>query len=103
MISVLRTSGLPARYVCGYIETDGEKDGRLVGAVATHAWVEALVPGMEWVALDPTNNQWCGERHVAVSFGRDFADATPLRGTFKGSGGQKMSVKVRMRRKGNTP
>jgi transglutaminase-like putative cysteine protease len=103
MISVLRTSGLPARYVCGYIETDGEKDGRLVGAVATHAWVEALVPGMEWVALDPTNNQWCGERHVAVSFGRDFADATPLRGTFKGSGGQKMSVKVRMKRKGPTP
>jgi transglutaminase-like putative cysteine protease len=53
---------------------------------------------MEWVALDPTNNQWCGERHVAVSFGRDFADATPLRGTFKGSGGQKMTVKVVMKR-----
>lgn len=103
MISVLRTSGLPARYVCGYIETDGQQEGRLVGAVATHAWVEVLVPGMEWVALDPTNNQWCGERHVAVSFGRDFADATPLRGTFKGSGGQKMSVQVRMKRKENVP
>jgi len=99
MISVLRTAGLPARYVCGYIETDPPKGGgRLVGAVATHAWVEALVPGMEWVALDPTNDQWCGERHVAVSFGRDFADATPLRGTFKGSGGQKMTVKVVMKR-----
>jgi transglutaminase-like putative cysteine protease len=99
MISVLRTAGLPARYVCGYIETDPPKSGRrLVGAVATHAWVEALVPGMEWVALDPTNDQWCGERHVAVSFGRDFADATPLRGTFKGSGGQKMTVKVLMKR-----
>lgn len=99
MLSVLRTSGLPARYVCGYIETDPPKGAhRLVGAVATHAWVEVLVPGMEWVALDPTNNQWCGERHVAVSFGRDFADAAPLRGTFKGSGGQKMSVKVTMKR-----
>jgi transglutaminase-like putative cysteine protease len=99
MISVLRTAGLPARYVCGYIETDPPKGGRrLVGAVATHAWVEALVPGMQWVALDPTNDQWCGERHVAVSFGRDFADATPLRGTFKGSGGQKMNVKVVMKR-----
>lgn len=99
MISVLRTSGLPARYVCGYIETDPPKGGRrLVGSVATHAWVEVLVPGMEWVALDPTNDQWCGERHVAVSFGRDFADATPLRGTFKGSGGQQMTVKVVMKR-----
>jgi transglutaminase-like putative cysteine protease len=101
MLSVLRTSGLPARYVCGYIETDPPKGaGRLVGAVATHAWVEVLVPGMHWVALDPTNNQWCGERHVAVSFGRDFADAAPLRGTFKGSGGQDMSVKVTMKRIG---
>ncbi|MFZ4484184.1 MAG: transglutaminase family protein [Chthoniobacterales bacterium] len=99
MLSILRTAGLPARYVCGYIETDAPSGGRrLVGALATHAWVEALVPGMEWVALDPTNDQWCGERHVAVSFGRDFSDATPLRGTFKGSGGQKLAVKVRMKR-----
>jgi transglutaminase-like putative cysteine protease len=99
MLSVLRTAGLPARYVCGYIETDPPKDSRrLVGAVATHAWVEVLVPGMDWVALDPTNNQWCGERHVAVSFGRDFSDAAPLRGTFKGTGGQTMSVKVTMKR-----
>jgi transglutaminase-like putative cysteine protease len=99
MLSVLRTAGLPARYVCGYIETDPPKDSRrLVGASATHAWVEVMVPGKEWVALDPTNNQWCGERHVAVSFGRDFADATPLRGTFKGTGGQSMSVKVTMKR-----
>ena len=99
MLSVLRTSGLPARYVCGYIETDAPEGARrLVGSVATHAWVEVLVPGMEWVALDPTNNQWCGERHVAVSFGRDFADAAPLRGTFKGTGGQTMSVKVTMKR-----
>lgn len=100
MLAVLRTAGLPARYVCGYIETDTPRGGlRLVGASATHAWVEVMVPGMEWVALDPTNNQWCGERHVAVSFGRDFADATPLRGTFKGTGGQKMSVKVLMKRR----
>ena len=100
MLSVLRTARLPARYVCGYIETNQSSSAdRLIGAVATHAWVEVLVPGMVWVPLDPTNNQWCGERHVAVSFGRDFADATPLRGTFKGNGGQKMSVKVEMKRK----
>lgn len=100
MLSVLRSAGLPARYVCGYIETDPPRDGRrLIGAVATHAWIEAMVPGMQWVALDPTNNQWCGERHVAVSLGRDFADATPLRGTFKGSGSQRMTVKVTMKRR----
>lgn len=104
-LSILRTAGLPSRYVCGYIETDPPRavNGRparaLVGAVATHAWVEVLVPGMKWVALDPTNRQWCNERYVAVSFGRDFRDATPLRGTFKGSGGQKMDVKVVMKRR----
>jgi transglutaminase-like putative cysteine protease len=101
-LSVLRTAGLPARYVCGYIEAiaPGKDDGkkRLVGAYATHAWVEVLVPGMLWVALDPTNRQWCNDRYVAVSYGRDASDAAPLRGTFKGSGGQRLSAKVLMTR-----
>ena len=72
---------------------------RMIGAVATHAWIEVLVPGMMWVAIDPTNRQWINERYVAVSFGRDFRDATPLRGTFKGSGGQSMKVRVIMKRR----
>lgn len=99
MLAILRTAGLPARYVCGYIESgDPTGAGKLVGALATHAWVEVLVPGMEWVGYDPTNDQLSGERHVAVSFGRDYADAAPVRGTFKGSGQQRMSVRVRMKR-----
>ncbi len=103
MLSVLRTGGLPARYVCGYIETEpsagSASDGRrLVGSVATHAWVEVMLPGLEWVALDPTNNQWCGEQHIVVAVGRDFEDAAPVRGTFKGSGSQTMKVRVNMRR-----
>lgn len=101
MLSVLRTAGLPSRYVCGYIETDPPRSAsgrRLVGAVATHAWVEVLVPGLEWVALDPTNNRWCAEQHVAVSFGRDNRDAAPVRGTFKGGGGQTMKIRVNMKR-----
>ena len=57
------------------------------------------MPGMDWVALDPTNRQWCGERHIKVSHGRDFRDATPLRGTFKGTGKQNMKVKVFVKRK----
>jgi transglutaminase-like putative cysteine protease len=104
-LSILRTAGLPARYVCGYIETEPVRnpDGtvkRLTGAVATHAWIEVLVPGMTWVAIDPTNRQWINERYVAVSFGRDYRDATPIRGTFKGSGGQGMKVRVIMKRRG---
>lgn len=97
MLSVLRTAGLPCRYVCGYIES-ASSDKRLVGDLATHAWVEVLVPGMEWVALDPTNKQWCGEQHVAISVGLDFFDATPVRGTFKGSASQIMKVRVTMKR-----
>jgi transglutaminase-like putative cysteine protease len=101
MLSVLRTAGLPSRYVCGYIETapprgeNGERK-RLVGSVATHAWVEVLLPGQIWVALDPTNNRWCSEQHIAVSFGRDASDAAPIRGTFKGSGDQVMKVQVKV-------
>ena len=110
MLSVLRTARLPARYVCGYIEavappsasannTIGRAGRTLVGAIATHAWVEVMIPGMEWVALDPTNKQWCGERHITVSRGRDFRDATPVRGTFKGTGKQNMKVKVFVKRR----
>jgi len=98
MLSVLRTAGIPCRYVCGYIETEPAAGGPLIGAVATHAWVEVLVPGMEWVALDPTNNKWQGEQHIVVAVGRDYLDATPVKGTFKGSASQKMKVRVTMRR-----
>jgi transglutaminase-like putative cysteine protease len=102
-LSILRTAGLPARYVCGYIEAyTPDQASRLTGAMATHAWIEVLVPGMCWVAIDPTNRQWVNERYVAVAYGRDFRDATPLRGTFKGSGGQTMKVRVYMKRRGTT-
>ena len=103
MIGVLRAARIPCRYVCGYIESEPAVSvdptrKRLVGSLATHAWVEVLVPGMDWVALDPTNNQWCGEQHVTVAVGRDFLDAAPVRGTFKGSASQKLKVHVSMQR-----
>lgn len=102
MLGVLRTAGIPSRYVCGYIESDPitptDRTRRLIGSLATHAWVEALTPGMRWLAIDPTNNQWCGQRHVAMAYGRDSVDATPLRGTFKGSGDQRMKVRVLVKR-----
>jgi transglutaminase-like putative cysteine protease len=58
---------------------------------------------MHWFAIDPTNNQWCGQRHVTMAYGRDSVDATPLRGTFKGSGAQNMKVRVTMKRVGYKP
>jgi transglutaminase-like putative cysteine protease len=76
---------------------------RLVGSLATHAWVETLTPGMRWLAIDPTNNQWCGQRHVTIAYGRDSVDATPLRGTFRGSGDQLMKVRVLMKRMSDKP
>lgn len=103
MLAILRTAGLPCRYVCGYIETEPTAGGPLIGAVATHAWVEVLVPGMEWVALDPTNNKWQGEQHIVIAVGRDYLDATPVKGTFKGSASQKMKVRVTMRRIAEKP
>jgi transglutaminase-like putative cysteine protease len=100
MLSVLRTGGIPCRYVCGYIETHPPAEGgeALVGSVATHAWVEALLPGGSWIALDPTNHCYCGEQHITVAYGRDFSEAAPVKGTFKTSGSQTMKVKVQMKR-----
>ncbi len=107
MLAVLRTAGLPCRYVCGYIEaappTRGDRGEILVGAVATHAWVEVLVPGMFWVAYDPTNNKLCGEQHITCSYGVDAREAAPFRGTLKGTGGQTLKVDVRVKRLTHLP
>ncbi|GAB4173733.1 MAG: transglutaminase family protein [Terrimicrobiaceae bacterium] len=103
LLSILRTAGVPSRYVCGYIESGNPEDGGLLGSMATHAWVEAMLPGLIWVGLDPTNDQWCGTRHVVVSHGRDYADAAPVRGTFKGSGTQSLRAKVSMKRISEKP
>lgn len=100
LLSVLRTGGIPCRYVCGYIETHPPAEGgeALVGSVATHAWVEALLPGGAWIALDPTNHCYCAEQHITVAYGRDYSEAAPVKGTFKTSGSQTMKVKVQMKR-----
>jgi len=103
LCSLLRTSGLPARYVSGYIEAadpDHPRAEDLLGSAATHAWVEVGLPGQRWLGLDPTNNQLAGERHVVLAVGRDYADVAPVRGTFKGGLTQRLEVAVRMRRCG---
>jgi transglutaminase-like putative cysteine protease len=100
MLALLRASRLPARYVSGYIEAfDPEKSHGLVGAAASHAWVEVFLPGGKWWGLDPTNNQVAGERHVVVAVGRDYHDVAPMRGTYKGAHDQRLEVIVSVKRR----
>ena len=80
-IACLRSHGIAARYVSGYLETiapPGKE--KLRGADVSHAWVSAYLPTMGWVDLDPTNNVFVGDRHVCTAWGRDYADVSPLRG-----------------------
>jgi len=98
-IGCLRSQGLAARYVSGYIETlppPGKE--KLVGADASHAWFAVFHPGCGWLDFDPTNNQLPGERHITVAWGRDYADVTPLKGVAYGSGKHKLKVAVDVRR-----
>lgn len=94
-IGCLRSMGLPARYVSGYIETEPPKGKeRLVGADASHAWFSVYTPDVGWLDFDPTNNQMPSERHIKVAWGRDFSDVTPLKGVAFGSGEHELKVAV---------
>jgi len=99
MIALVRCAGLPARYVSGYLETESVRGATgLVGATASHAWVEVYLPNGMWVGLDPTNDMLEGERHVQIGIGRDYGDVPPLRGVFKGARRQALSVGVTVSR-----
>jgi len=85
MLSGLRSHGLAVRYVSGYLATTpppGKE--RVVGADATHAWIAAWLPNEEgpeqWLAIDPTNDQWANDRYVTVAWGRDYGDVPPVKG-----------------------
>jgi len=94
MITLGRRLQIPCRYVSGYMfhRDEEEKDRSLEGA--SHAWVEALVPGLGWVAFDPTNNLIGADRHIRVAIGRDYADVPPTRGVYKGEAQSELSVSV---------
>lgn len=91
MLELLRHFGIPSRYVSGYICPD--KKG-MRGEGATHAWVEAWIPGVGWAGNDPTNNVWVTSHHVKLAVGRNFNDCSPMKGTFKGPARQSLSVYV---------
>lgn len=94
-ISCLRSMGLAARYVSGYLETLPPPGKiKLIGADASHAWLSIFLPETGWVDLDPTNNIIAGERHVTLAWGRDYADVTPVKGVVMGGGSHRLSVMV---------
>lgn len=94
-IGCLRSIGLAARYVSGYIETTPpEGQPRLVGADASHAWFAVYVPENGWIDFDPTNNQMPMDKHITVALGRDYYDVTPLKGVVFGGGKHKLEVFV---------
>lgn len=94
-IACLRSIGLAARYVSGYMETiPPPGKPKMVGADASHAWLSIYVPGYGWIDLDPTNNMIPGERHISVAWGRDYGDVTPVKGVIWGGGSHKLLVAV---------
>jgi transglutaminase-like putative cysteine protease len=96
MIACLRSRGLPARYVSGYLRTNAPEcaEKKLVGDGASHAWVSVWSPPYGWIEFDPTNGCFAGTDHVAVAWGRDFGDVSPLRGVILGGGRHQLSVTV---------
>lgn len=94
-IGCLRSFGLSARYISGYIETLPEPGKpRLIGADASHAWFAVYLPGTGWLDFDPTNNKLPYDQHITLAWGRDYADVTPLKGIAFGGGQHTLSVSV---------
>jgi len=97
-IACVRSIGLPARYVSGYIETlppPGKE--KLIGSDASHAWFSVYIPKFGWIDFDPTNNQIPKNQHITVSYGRDYYDVAPLKGVIYSNGENKMKVSVDIR------
>lgn len=97
-ICCLRSHGIPAKYISGYIETlPPEGQRKLRGVDATHAWVSYFCPDSGWVDIDPTNDTLINHQYIVTASGRDFADVTPLKGVIFGGGAMpelKVSVDV---------
>ncbi len=96
MIGALRSRGLAARYVSGYLRTfpPPGADASYVGADASHAWVSVFCPPLGWIDLDPTNDMPVSHDHIVIAWGRDFGDVSPLRGVIVGGGRHRLSVRV---------
>ncbi len=94
-VACMRSMGLAARYVSGYLVTvPPPGKPRLIGADASHAWVSVYVPELGWMDVDPTNHIWPLDKHITVAWGRDFSDVSPLRGVILGGGKHEVIVAV---------
>ena len=94
-LGCLRSLGLAARYVSGYLRTHHDPDKpHLIGADATHAWLSVFCPGYGWVDFDPTNDLLPRFEHITVAYGRDFADVSPVSGIITGGGEHRVQVAV---------
>ncbi len=95
MIALVRTVGIPCRYVSGYLyQRESEADRSSTNA--THAWVEVFLPYLGWVGFDPTNNLLAHERHIRTALGRDYADVPPTHGIYRGRTKSELYVAVKV-------
>ena len=103
---LLRSHGIGARYVSGYLFAAASGGGRDSVEVQTHAWIEALLPPESgegrWVGFDPTNRGFAGETHVKIGHGRNYQDVPPIRGVYRGPAAEELEVAVRMHRVNDT-
>ena len=104
MLACLRSLGLPARYVSGYV-LNRPPPGKppMAGADASHAWIAAHSPDLGWVAFDPTNGKIADLEFITLGWGREFSDVTPLRGVVLGGASQKLAVAVKVEPMAETP
>jgi transglutaminase-like putative cysteine protease len=94
-IGCLRSLGLAARYVSGYLlTTPPASEERLVGVDMSHAWLSVYCPGSGWIDIDPTNNLISQDRHITLAWGRDYDDVSPIKGVILGGGKHSVSVGV---------
>ena len=95
MIALVRNARIPCRYVSGYLYHSSET-AHPASDSATHAWVEALLPGIGWVGFDPTIDRLASEKHIRTAIGRDYADVPPTMGMMKGKAETQLQVRVRV-------
>jgi transglutaminase-like putative cysteine protease len=95
MIALVRNAKIPCRYVSGYLY-HGSENAKPSADGASHAWVEALLPGVGWVGFDPTINRPVGEGHIRTAIGRDYANVPPTMGVMKGRADTLLQVRVRV-------
>jgi transglutaminase-like putative cysteine protease len=98
-IACIRSMGIPARYISGYIETlPPPGKVKLQGSDASHAWFSANIPNVGWFEFDPTNNMVPGDQHIKTAYGRDYSDVVPVKGVMFTAGGHKLKVEVDLNR-----